>query len=63
MVDHFAHVLRTCSNSGCIDSDRRVFIAIDLAALDFLQPPVARNGRHAGSLGRIGIEHSEEDAA
>jgi hypothetical protein len=63
VVDHFAHVLRACSNFGCIDSDCRVFVAIDLTALDLLQPSVARNGCHAGSLGRIGIEHGEEDAA
>lgn len=46
-----------------VDHDGGVIVAVDLAAVELLQPAVIGHVRHGDAFGGIGIQHCEEDAS
>ncbi len=62
VLDDFVRFAATVE-FGSIDHDSRVIIALNLTAVDLLQPTVVCNLGHAHPLRRIGVEHGEKDAA
>ena len=53
---------RTRQRFRRIDDKSRVIVAIDLAALELLQPAVVRDVRDGDAARGIGVQHCEEDA-
>lgn len=60
MLNDLRH-LATGLQFGSINHDGRVIIAIDLTALDFLQPAIVGDSGHCDAFRRIGVQHCEED--
>ena len=64
MLDDLYHLPRSHRHSLTgIDLHRRIIIAINLAALDLLQPAIVSHLGHVHALRWVRVQHGQEDAS